>query len=341
MLEQKIYEIIAKEKLIENGDRLVLGVSGGPDSICMLTILYEIMKKNLIDFDMVVAHINHGLRENAKLDEEFVKDFCEKRQISCFVKYANIKEIASEEKRGLEETGRKIRYEFFDEILMKNYCNKIAIAHNNNDKSETILMNILRGTGIHGLIGMEKKNGKYIRPLLDIRREEIEEYLRKQGIEARHDESNNENIYTRNKIRNVVMPYLKKEFNPNLLQSFDRLSEIAKETEEYLQKQTETAYLEACLQEENVTKNIEENRKNHAEITLDLKKFNSYEKILQKRVILHAIQKIFGSTKGIEKIHIEDMIKLCNNNIGNKFLTPNKNLKIVTQKKQLKIIAIS
>ena len=119
MLEQEVYDFITKNNLIENGDKVVLGVSGGPDSICMLNILNNISKKKLIDFEIIVCHINHGLRENAILDEEFVKDFCEKIEVKCFVKHADIKKEAENRKRGLEETGRMIRYDFFDEILQK------------------------------------------------------------------------------------------------------------------------------------------------------------------------------------------------------------------------------
>lgn len=330
MLEQKVCEFIMKYRLIENGDRVVLGVSGGPDSIAMLNILSKIRQNGLLDFEIFVAHVNHGLRENAKLDEAFVEDFCKKMKVRCFVKQAHVAEIAKREKRGLEETGRKVRYDFFDEIQQKVGANKIGIAHNQNDQAETILMNILRGTGIKGLVGIEKKNGKYIRPLLETQRFEIEAYLKEENMEARQDESNNDNAFTRNKIRNVVLPYLEKEFNPSVVGALERLSKLAKEQEEFLEKQIAQVYDEIC---------ISENLPN--EIILNIREFNKQEKLMQKRIILYAIEKLFGSTKGIEKVHIEDVIKLCNNNIGNKYLTPNKRVKIGLQDKKLKITKIT
>ena len=330
MLEQKVYDFITKYQLIENGDRVVLGVSGGPDSIAMFNILSKIRQKGLLDFEIFVAHVNHGLRENAKLDEAFVEDFCKKMKVRCFVKQAHVAEIAKREKRGLEETGRKERYDFFDEIQQKVGANKIAIAHNQNDQAETILMNILRGTGTKGLIGIEKKNGKYIRPLLGIQRFEIEAYLKEENIEARQDESNNDNAFTRNKMRNVVLPYLEKEFNPSIVGALERLSELAKEQEEFLEKQTSQVYSEICISEDK-----------KSEIILNIREFNKQEKLLQKRIILYAIKKLFGSTKGIEKVHIEDVIKLCNNNIGNKYMKPNKHVKIGLQDKKLKITKIT
>lgn len=339
MLEQKIFDFVTKYKLVEDGDKIVLGVSGGPDSICMLDILHKVSKK--INFKIVVAHINHGLRENAILDEKFVEEFCNQRDIEFFVKHADVAKESKEQKRGLEETGRIVRYDFFDEISEKVGGNKIAIAHNENDNVETVIMNLLRGTGIRGLVGMEKKTKKYIRPLIETKRFEIEAYLAQNNIIARHDESNDENIYTRNKIRNLVLPYIEKEFNPNIVTAFSRLSEIAKEQEEYLDRVTCESYKKICTEEINLTNDYEYNKSNNAEIVLDLKMFNTLDKLIQKRIILYSINKIFGTTKCIEKIHIDDIIKLCNNNIGNKYLTPNKNTKIVTKKKQLKIMAVS
>lgn len=145
-LEKEVLETINKYDLIESGDKLVLGVSGGPDSISMLVILNNLKEK--LGFKIVVAHVNHGIRENAKNDEEYVKNFCEKLGVKFYVLHAKIKEYAKENKLGLEEAGRKVRYDFFNEVLKKEGANKIAIAHNKNDNAETVLMNFMRGTGI-------------------------------------------------------------------------------------------------------------------------------------------------------------------------------------------------
>jgi len=336
MLKEIVLETIKKYNLIEEGDRIICGVSGGPDSIAMLNILNEIRNEGIINFEIFVAHINHGIRENAKLDESYVFDFCKNNGIECYVLHANIKEIAEKEKRGLEETGRIIRYEYFDKILKETNSNKIAIAHNSNDNVETVLMNIIRGAGLSGLKGIEAKSGIYIRPLIEANREIIEEYCTNKNLNPRYDESNDENIYTRNKIRNIAIPYIKKELNPNILETIIRLSEIAKDDLDYLDAQTEKIYNEICVEEKNITENVY-NVENKATIILDLRKFNLQNKAIQKRIILYSINKIFGTTKGIEKIHIEDIIKLCNNNIGNKFLTPNKKTKIVIKNKKIYI----
>lgn len=338
MFKENVLNCIKKYNLIESEDKIVLGVSGGPDSIAMLNVLND-LRNNKLNFDIVVAHINHGLRENAKIDEEFVQDFCQKKGIECFVLHSKVKEIAKKEKRGLEETGRKVRYDFFNEILKKTNSNKIAIAHNSNDNVETIIMNIIRGTGLSGLKGIEPKSGIYIRPLIECKRELIEEYCNNEKLNPRHDESNDINIYTRNKIRNVAIPYIKKELNPNILETITRLSLIAKDDINYLDIQTQKAYENMCIEEKNLPYEVY-NEEKEAKIILNLKLFNEEDKAIQKRVILYAINKLFGTTKGIERIHIEDIIKLCNNNIGNKYLTPNKKTKIVIKNKKIYIEAI-
>lgn len=325
-MKEKVLKTIIKNNLIEDGDKLILGVSGGPDSICMLNILNDIRNdKNLhMKFDIIVAHVNHLIREEAKDDEKFVEEFCKKINVPFYSKSIDVQKIANNNKMGTEEAGRSVRYEFFDEVLKKTTANKIAIAHNKNDKVETIIMNILRGSGIAGLKGIEPiKNNKYIRPLIECERAEIERYCLDNKIEARIDRTNFENIYTRNKIRNVVIPYIKEEFNPNIVQTIDRLSDLVKEEYEYLENVVKTKYGEMVVEE------------NKNEIIIDLKMFNRQEKVIKSRVLLYTISRLFGSANGIEKIHIKDVIKLCENNIGNKYLTPNKNIKILVKNKKI------
>lgn len=338
MFEKQVTETIEKYNLIENGDKIVLGVSGGPDSIAMLNILNKIKNKK-IKFDIVVAHINHGLRENAKIDEDFVEEFCKKIGVECYILHSNIKEIAEKQKRGLEETGRDVRYDFFNKILEQTNSNKIAIAHNSNDNVETIIMNILRGSGLSGLKGIEAQSGIYIRPLIECKRDLIEKYCEDENLNPRHDESNDVNIYTRNKIRNVAIPYIKEELNPNIIETITRLSLIAKDDINYLDIQTKIAYDNMCIEEKNLNNQVY-NEEKEAKIILDLKAFNKENKAIQKRIILYSINKLFGTTKGIERIHIEDIVKLCNNNIGNKYLTPNKKTKIVIKNKKIYFEAI-
>ena len=163
----KVFETITKFKLIQDGDKIVLGVSGGPDSICMLDILNQ-LKNDKIKFDIIVAHINHQIREEANQDEKYVQNYCKKNNIKFCVQRIDVKKYANNNKIGLEEAGRKLRYIFFDEVMKLNNGNKIAIAHNKNDKIETIIMNEIRGCGLSGLKGIEPmRNNRIIRPLIE------------------------------------------------------------------------------------------------------------------------------------------------------------------------------
>ena len=341
-LIHKVLNTIKKYHLIEKGDILVLGVSGGPDSMTMLDILLKLKQANQVSFHFVVAHVNHMIREEAKEDEEYVKKYCTKNDIQFYSKSIDVQKIAYTNKISTEEAGRNERYKFFDEILEKINGNKIAIAHNKNDKVETIIMNELRGCGIQGLKGIEPARDKYIRPLIECERKEIEEYCKENNIEPRIDKTNFENICTRNKIRNVVIPYIKQEFNPNIIETMDRLSNLVAEQEAYIQKQVEVAYRDIVLEEkirmtEQINEEDKENKKDEEDIILDLKEFNKQEKVIKSNIILYTITRLFNTAKGIEKIHIEDIIKLCANNIGNKFLMPNKNLKVFIKNGKIKI----
>lgn len=321
MLYEEVLDTIKKYNLISKNDKIVLAVSGGPDSIAMLHIFISLRKE--YNLSLYVAHVNHLIRENAKLDEEFVKEFCKRNNILCFIKKVDVLKKANEDKIGTEEEGRKVRYEFFDEILKETNSNKIAIAHNKNDSAETVILNIVRGSGTAGLIGIEPKNGKYIRPLIKSERAKIEKYCNINNLNPRIDESNNENIYNRNKIRNIIIPYIKEKLNPNIINTIDRLSDIVKEEEDYINNIISNIYQEILIEE----------KLNY--IKLNRRIFNSKELLIKKKLVFYITNKLMGTTKGLEKINVDNIVELCNNNIGNKYLIPYKGLKISLKSKQL------
>lgn len=324
-MKNKVIETIKKYGLIQAKDKIVLGVSGGPDSITMLDILRQIQEE--FDFEIVVAHINHMIRKEAIQDEEYVKKYCEKNSIEFFVKRIDVMSVANNRKIGTEEAGRFVRYDFFDEVLKQTGSNKIAIAHNKNDKIETIIMHLLRGSGLSGLKGIEPIRENVIRPLIECERKEIEKYCDENRLEPRIDKTNFENDYTRNKIRNIVIPYIEKELNPNIIETIDRLSEVVKKEDRYLEKVALDVYDKILIKQEL------------GQIMLELKGFNEQDEVIKSRIILYTVKKLFGSSQGIEKIHINDIIKLCNNNIGNKYLTPNKKIKILVKDKKIFFMA--
>lgn len=331
MFKEKVLKTICDYKLIENGDKVVVGVSGGPDSISLLNVLNEIKndKSILLNFEIVVAHINHNIREEAKADEEYVRNYCKANKIEFYALSADVIKIAENEKIGTEEAGRKIRYDFFEKVLKEINGNKIATAHTANDNAETVLMNIMRGSGTAGLKGIRPiRDKKFIRPLIEMTRDEIENYCDENKLNPRIDKTNFENDYTRNKIRNIVIPYIQKEFNPNILETMDRLSQVATDESKYIESQTLKMYEKLLIE------------KTKKQIILNLKEFNKLDKVIKNRIILLAIKGLNGSTQRIEKIHIEDIIKLCSNNVGNKFLTPNKNVKVLIKDKKIYVTSM-
>lgn len=322
-MENKVLEIIKKYNLIENKDKIIIGVSGGPDSIALLNILLNIKNRGLLKFDIIVCHVNHLIREEAIDDENYVINFCKTNNIECFVKRIKIEDISLKQKIGTEEAGRNERYKFFNEILYKTNSNKIATAHTANDNAETVLMNILRGTGISGLKGIDIKRDNIIRPLLENTRNEIEQYCIENKLKPRIDKTNYENYYTRNKVRNMLIPYIKENFNPNIIEAINRLSKLSNQENEFLEKIVKNQYNDMLIEE------------NGNEIVLDLKKFNFQDLVIKNRVVLYTINRLLGTKNGIEKKNIEDIIKLCGNNIGNKFLIPDKKVKILVKNKKI------
>ena len=239
-LEQNFLDTIKENNLINKGDVIVVGVSGGPDSITLLTCLNKY--KDYLGIEIISAHINHLIRKDSTEDEQYVENMCKNMGIKCYVKRADVEKIAKEQKKGSEEVGRKIRYDFFNEVAQKENANKIAIAHNMKDNAETMLLNIIRGSGLTGLEGIQAEEyGKYIRPLINCTREEIEEYCEKNNLQPRIDSTNKENIYRRNIIRNKLLPQLQ-ELNPNIVESLSNLSKIVKIQNMHIKNEVESIY---------------------------------------------------------------------------------------------------
>ncbi len=337
--EKKVIKTIKENNLINENQKVIVAVSGGPDSMALLNVLKNFRNtKQIVGLEIIVAHINHMLRIEAKDEELYVENYCENNDIKFFSKSVDVKLIAQESKKGIEETARKIRYEFFEEVLKEEKADLIAIAHNKNDNVETVFMNMFRGTGVNGLKGIEIKREKYIRPILEMSRSEIEEYCEENKINPKIDKSNLDNVYTRNKIRNVVIPLIQEEFNPNVIESITRLSSLVKEQEVYINKKVQEKFIEIKLEANLIDEELLSEENYTDNIILDLKSFNQEENVIKSKLVIYTITILFGNSEGIEKIHIEDIIKMCEKNEGNKFLTPNKNIKILVKNKKIYFI---
>jgi len=241
---EKIKRTLLEENLIEKGDTVLVGLSGGPDSLCLFNCLCNI--RGEMDLQLMAVHVNHRLRPGVCDEEqERVEKWCHELDIPCYSMAVNCLLMAKEKSMTSEEAGREARYEAYlrasrtiKKIPGKSV--KIALAHNLEDQGETILMRILRGTGTDGLAGMDYRrdwleNTVIIRPLLGISRREIEKYLDEKGLIANLDKSNQEPIYQRNKLRLELIPYLKEHYNPNITDTLNRLGENARGDRDYFQ----------------------------------------------------------------------------------------------------------
>lgn len=287
------------------GDRVIAGVSGGADSVCLFLMLLELREK--IGFDLIVVHVHHGLRgEAADQDQQFVEALCEQHRIPLEIFRVNLESIAKKRKQSLEEAGRMVRREAFDSVCKKYGGNKIALAHHQNDNAETLLWNLSRGTGLDGMGGIRPVNGKFIRPLLCMNRKEIEEYLAKRKQSYCIDETNAGTDYTRNKLRHLVLPILEEQVNSAAVRHMNETMEQIWELQEYMQEQVEAAYQE-CVQE-------------HFEkacwIQIQQKSFETFPELIKKMVIRKGMEQVGGKKRDLSHKHVDVMMELMNKQVG-------------------------
>lgn len=208
---EQVLDYIKENNMIKSGEVIGVACSGGRDSICLLHYLNSI--KSELDCEIVAINVDHGIRTTSALDTEFVMQFCKDHKIRAYKFKGEALKVAKEEKLTLEQAARKVRFGVFETVIKKGLVDKIALAHHMNDQAETILLNIIRGAGLAGARGMEPiRDGIYIRPMLKTPREEIMAYIDENGLEYVEDETNKDNSYSRNYIRNVVLPALRKHF---------------------------------------------------------------------------------------------------------------------------------
>ncbi|WP_300386430.1 tRNA lysidine(34) synthetase TilS [Clostridium sp.] len=307
---EKVKEFIIKNSLINREDKVLVALSGGPDSVCLLHCLYRLKK----DFNIKVgaAHVNHMLRGKASLeDEEYSRKLCEELGIDFYSREIDISEIAKKKGISIEMAGREARYNFFEKIKKENNYNCIAVAHNENDQAETVLMNLMRGTGIEGLCGIRaKRSGNIIRPILCLSRLEIEKYCEEKHLNPRIDKTNLENIYSRNKIRLDILPYMKENFNEDIIKTINRMSKLIQVDNDFIEKESKRKYQEYCLvSDENII----------------IKKEAFYlDKAIITRIIKRAFFEFSGVYNNFEMKHIYEVLNLSGNTTNKKIFLPNK-----------------
>ena len=297
-MKTKVIDTINKYNMIHDNDVIVVGVSGGPDSVCLLFLLKEIIK-DYANVSLEVVHVNHQIRSTAGRDEEFVRNLCEKLGISFHIASAPIEEMAKQMGISTEEAGRLVRYDAFNKVLGLRQ-GKIAVAHHANDVAETMMFNLFRGTGIKGIIGINPVSNNVIRPLIEIPREKIEDYLNSNGIEYMTDETNESDDYTRNKIRHHIIEYAQKEILPNAASNMSKASNRFAQIESFLE---ESAYL--CANDALIKATPDS-------LTYDIQTLLTKHPYMVKRVIYDGICTVSGSKKDIEDVHIEAVVNLLN-----------------------------
>lgn len=306
---QKVTDYINEYHMIDYGDKIIIGVSGGADSICLLFMLWQLHKQ--LGCTLYVVHVEHGLRGEAALEDcRYVEEFCGKLGISCRSFHVDVDKRAREEKLSEEEAGRKVRYELFYQECARVGGNKIAVAHNKKDCAETFLWNVVRGAGTKGMASIQPVRDKIIRPILCLDRSEIEAYLEEQHITYRIDESNLSNAYTRNKIRNVIFPYMEQELNS---QAVSHLAEAAMHMQQihaYIANQVEILWRQ-------------HGNYRNGETVIDISNILEEPEFLIKELFSYAYTLSAGSRKNLTAVHLQQMYEICTKQSGKKTRLPN------------------
>jgi tRNA(Ile)-lysidine synthase len=285
-LIKNIKNFVFQNKLWEREDKIIVGVSGGPDSVCLLNILTKL--KDKYDFKIIIVHVNYNLRGKESLgDENFVRNLAKNYNLP--IEVLNVKKNI----KATEEKMRDIRYRFFEKVRHENNFDAITVAHNQDDQAETFLLRIIRGSGLAGLASMKAKNGHIIRPLLETPRKEIIDYLKRNKLKHRIDKSNREERYLRNRIRHSLIPYLEKKFNPNIKRLLANNAKNIVEDYDYISLEKEHELTGGNL------------------IISEIKKAHPAQ---QNQIIREWIKNFKGNLKNISSGHMQEIKKVINSN---------------------------
>lgn len=303
---------------MKKGMHIIIGLSGGPDSACLFDVLSEMAQE--MDWQLSAVHVNHGLRPvAADEDQRYVEELCARKKVPCHIYEVDCTAMARELSMTSEEAGRKARYDAFSRTAEKLHGQgvakediAIALAHNANDQAETVMFRILRGTGTDGLYGipytrLDEKGFRIVRPILDIDREDIEKYCLQRNLDPRIDHTNAQNIYTRNKIRNMLIPYIQENFNENIIEALNRLGKVAAEDRDFMRGEALKAYEKALLVEESGDDTAE------GKITLRTESLRQLHRAVRIRVYTIALNRVgmvqnmtYAQADGVEAVFMSE-----------------------------------
>lgn len=301
-LERKVIAYMKQHHIIKQKQKIILGLSGGADSVCLFHVLLACREKYKIA--LFAAHVNHGIRGiQAKEDQNFVEQMCASYQVPLKVIEADVPAMAKKEKKSLEEAGRHIRYQAFRELQQEVDADYIAVAHHKNDQAETVLHNLCRGSGLAGLSGMQAKRNGIIRPLLCVEREEIETYLKTKGQPYQIDCTNLDNTYTRNKWRNEILPLMRTEINAQTISHIADTASMMGEVVDFVEEFGKCAFQRMIETKDE-------------KMILDLEKWKQEHVVIQKWILQKMVYQLSGKQKDIGQVHVLDMMELTKKQVG-------------------------
>lgn len=295
---KKILSTIQKYNMLSYGDHVLIGLSGGPDSVCLLFVLNKL--KSPFKLKISAIYFDHGLRPEEIPEEiNFCQKICDTLDLNFYTQKINVKEFAEREKINLQEAARILRYEVFDQLSLRIKANKIALGHNADDQAETVLMRLLRGAGPGGLSGIPPVRKKIIRPLIEMEKKEIENFLKENKIQYLLDSSNMKLEYMRNKIRHLLIPVIK-EISPQATKIISKTANILREENDYINVAVTKALMRLM------------SRKTDQKVELFCNPLEVLNIVILRRALRVAIDSV-RDLRGIEFDHIEDIIKLIKN----------------------------
>ena len=304
---KKVERFMRENKMTAPGDSLIVGVSGGADSVCLLYILRSLRKT--LNIELTACHVMHGIRgEEAERDAAFTVDLCERLGVPCRVERRDVPHLAVQMNMTVEEAGRYARRQIFEQLRTETGARKIALAHHMDDLAETVLMNAARGTGIKGLASLRPVRGSYIRPLLCAERAEIEEFLRREGLTYCTDSTNLDTEITRNAVREIILPETEERVNKKTRLHLSVLSREAGEVSDFLESECEARRRKYVSRREDAVF-IEE-------------AFLEESHLMQSMIVKSALCELAGTEKDIARRHVEDILKLFANESGRRIDLP-------------------
>jgi tRNA(Ile)-lysidine synthase len=301
LFEKKVLNFIRENAMAEPGMKVLVGFSGGADSTALLLSLYEM--RQLLEIELMAVHVNHGIRQDAGEDALFTEEFCKTRGIQYFVLEENVPELSKKWDMTEEEAGRKLRYDAFSRIAKENGAERIAVAHHQNDVAETLLLNLLRGTGLHGAGAIRPVRDNIIRPLLCVSRREIEDYLAEKEQSFCRDYTNDENFHTRNIIRNILIPEMERSINPAAASHLCRAAAEFARADEYISGAGDVFFQKTV----DVAKD---------KVVIDLSELKDAPPIIKSQVVLKAFEQITANRKDITASHVDSIMKLMEDTRG-------------------------